>query len=37
MQSNQTLQEGEAIGQLVIREIRPEDSEVATQLSGELG
>ena len=35
MQSKQMLEEG--VGALAIREIRPEDSEVAAQLSGELG
>jgi GNAT superfamily N-acetyltransferase len=35
MQSKQMLEEG--AGALAIREIRPEDSEVAAQLSGELG
>ena len=35
MQSIQMSEEG--IGAIVIREIRPEDSEVAAQLSGELG
>jgi|SRR5579883_1257646 GNAT superfamily N-acetyltransferase len=37
MRTGEGLQEGETIGGVAIREIRPEDSEAAAQLSGELG